>query len=48
MNMSNHNVKKLDKFKSITTEVFALTLGLGMHATDGLIFFLEHHNLDRK
>ena len=27
--MSNHNVKRLEKFKSITTEVFALTLGLG-------------------
>jgi uncharacterized membrane protein len=27
--MSNHNVERLEKFKSITTEVFALTLGLG-------------------
>jgi uncharacterized membrane protein len=27
--MSNHNVGRLEKFKSITTEVFALTLGLG-------------------
>jgi uncharacterized membrane protein len=27
--MSNHNTKRLEKFKSITTEVFALTLGLG-------------------
>jgi uncharacterized membrane protein len=27
--MSNHNVDRLEKFKSITTEVFALTLGLG-------------------
>lgn len=27
--MSNQNVDRLDKFKSITTEVFALTLGLG-------------------
>ena len=29
MNMSNNNVARLEKFKSITTEVFALTLGLG-------------------
>ena len=29
MNMSNQNVDRLEKFKSITTEVFALTLGLG-------------------
>jgi len=29
MNLSNNNVKRLEKFKSITTEVFALTLGLG-------------------
>ncbi len=27
--MSNQNVGRLEKFKSITTEVFALTLGLG-------------------
>ena len=27
--MSNQNVDRLEKFKSITTEVFALTLGLG-------------------
>jgi len=27
--MSNQNVARLEKFKSITTEVFALTLGLG-------------------
>lgn len=27
--MSNNNVHRLEKFKSITTEVFALTLGLG-------------------
>jgi uncharacterized membrane protein len=27
--MSNHDTKRLEKFKSITTEVFALTLGLG-------------------
>jgi uncharacterized membrane protein len=27
--MSNHNIERLEKFKSITTEVFALTLGLG-------------------
>jgi uncharacterized membrane protein len=27
--MSNHDVERLEKFKSITTEVFALTLGLG-------------------
>ena len=27
--MSNHNVARLEKLKSITTEVFALTLGLG-------------------
>jgi uncharacterized membrane protein len=27
--MSNHNLDRLEKFKSITTEVFALTLGLG-------------------
>lgn len=27
--MSNHNEERLEKFKSITTEVFALTLGLG-------------------
>jgi len=29
MNMSNQNADRLEKFKSITTEVFALTLGLG-------------------
>lgn len=29
MNMRNSNVGRLEKFKSITTEVFALTLGLG-------------------
>ena len=29
MNMSNQNIDRLEKFKSITTEVFALTLGLG-------------------
>jgi uncharacterized membrane protein len=27
--MSNYNIERLEKFKSITTEVFALTLGLG-------------------
>jgi uncharacterized membrane protein len=27
--MSNQNIDRLEKFKSITTEVFALTLGLG-------------------
>ena len=27
--MSNQNVDRMEKFKSITTEVFALTLGLG-------------------
>jgi len=27
--MSNQNVARMEKFKSITTEVFALTLGLG-------------------
>jgi hypothetical protein len=27
--MSNHDVARLEKFKSISTEVFALTLGLG-------------------
>ena len=29
MNMSNQNADRLEKFKSITTEIFALTLGLG-------------------
>ncbi len=29
VSMSNHNVDRLEKFKSITTEIFALTLGLG-------------------
>jgi uncharacterized membrane protein len=29
MNMSNQNIDRLEKFKSLTTEVFALTLGLG-------------------
>jgi uncharacterized membrane protein len=29
VNMSNQNADRLEKFKSITTEVFALTLGLG-------------------
>lgn len=29
MNVSNQNVERLGKFKSIATEVFALTLGLG-------------------
>jgi uncharacterized membrane protein len=27
--MSNQSIDRLEKFKSITTEVFALTLGLG-------------------
>ena len=29
MSLSNNNVDRIEKFKSITTEVFALTLGLG-------------------
>jgi uncharacterized membrane protein len=29
MKMSNQNADRLEKFKSITTEIFALTLGLG-------------------
>jgi len=29
VNMSNQNADRLEKFKSITTEIFALTLGLG-------------------
>ena len=29
MSMSNQNLDRLEKFKSITTEIFALTLGLG-------------------
>jgi uncharacterized membrane protein len=29
MNMSNQDADRLEKFKSITTEIFALTLGLG-------------------